>query len=169
MTSEPPNRIRSATSNDAALVAGIDAASAIVHAPHVLALIDDLLALGLSWIADVGGKPAGYAIVSRRFYSRPFIELLAVAPNFRRGGVGGALLRACSAAFADEILFTSTNQSNGPMQALLAKTAFEPSGVILNLDPGDPELIYVRHSQPSSMIADSSRPLSASPRRKARR
>ena len=95
-------------------------------------------------MAEVGSAPAGYAIVSRRFFSRPFIELLAVAPDFRRAGVGGALLEACSAAFAGEILFTSTNQSNRPMQALLAKTGFAPSGVIENLDPGDPELVYVR-------------------------
>jgi ribosomal protein S18 acetylase RimI-like enzyme len=141
-------RLRSARPADATLIAGIDLASAIVHAPHVPALIDDLLSLGLSWMADVGGAPAGYAIVSRRFFSRPFIELLAVAPDFRRAGVGGALLEACAAAFPGESLFTSTNQSNGPMQALLAKTGFEPSGVIENLDPGDPELIYVRHKAP---------------------
>jgi ribosomal protein S18 acetylase RimI-like enzyme len=140
-----PIRIRRAREADAALVAEIDVASAIVHAPHVPALIDDLLSLGLSWMAEVGGAPAGYAIVSRRFYSRPFIELLAVAPDFRRAGVGGALLEACAAAFRGETLFTSTNQSNGAMQALLAKTGFEPSGTIENLDPDDPELVYVRH------------------------
>jgi GNAT superfamily N-acetyltransferase len=141
-------RLRPARAADATAIAAIDQASGIVHAPHVPALIDDLLALGLSWMAEAGGEPAGYAIVSRRFYSRPFIELLAVAPDFRRAGVGGALLEACSAAFRDEILFTSTNQSNRPMQALLAKTGFAPSGVIENLDPGDPEQVYVRLIRP---------------------
>jgi GNAT superfamily N-acetyltransferase len=140
-------RIRPALAADAALIAEIDRVSAIIHAPHVPALIDDLLSLGLSWMADVAGAPAGYAIVSRRFFSRPFIELLAVAPDVRRAGVGGALLEACAAAFPGESLFTSTNQSNSPMQALLAKTGFEPSGVIENLDPDDPELVYVRHKQ----------------------
>ena len=39
-------------------------------------------------------------------------------------------------------LFTSTNQSNTPMQALLALLGYVRSGVIDNLDPGDPELVY---------------------------
>jgi GNAT superfamily N-acetyltransferase len=151
-------RIRLALPADAALIAEIDLASAIVHAPHVPALIDDLLSLGLSWMADICGAPAGYAIVSRRFFSRPFIELLAVAPDFRRAGVGGALLEACVAAIPGESLFTSTNQSNSPMQALLAKTGFEPSGVIENLDPGDPELVYVRHKAPLSAGEGGARP-----------
>lgn len=141
-------RVRPAQAADAALVAAIDQASGITHAPHVPALIDELLALGLSWMAECDGRPAGYAIVSRRFFSRPFIELLAVAPDFRRAGVAGALLEAGAAAFDGETLFTSTNQSNEPMQALLARTGFEPSGVIENLDRGDPELVYVRFTRP---------------------
>jgi len=30
------------------------------------------------------------------------------------------------------------------MRALLAKAGFEPSGLIENLDPGDPELVFVK-------------------------
>lgn len=30
------------------------------------------------------------------------------------------------------------------MRSLLSAAGFEPSGVIHNLDPGDPELVYVR-------------------------
>ncbi len=40
-------------------------------------------------------------------------------------------------------LFTSTNQSNQPMQQLLDALGYLPSGVIHNLDPGDPELVYM--------------------------
>jgi HicA toxin of bacterial toxin-antitoxin, len=36
--------------------------------------------------------------------------------------------------------FSSTNRSNVPMQALFGKVGFERSGIIHNLDPGDPEL-----------------------------
>jgi len=41
-------------------------------------------------------------------------------------------------------LFTSTNESNAPMRALLAKLGFSPSGVIENLDEGDPELVFFK-------------------------
>ena len=41
-------------------------------------------------------------------------------------------------------LFTSTNQSNLGMQALLVRLGYEPSGIVHNLDEDDPELIYVK-------------------------
>ena len=46
---------------------------------------------------------------------------------------------------ANPKLFTSTNRSNAPMQSLLAKLGYRPSGVIENLDEGDPELVYMKH------------------------
>ena len=42
----------------------------------------------------------------------------------------------------------STNASNTAANALFAKAGFEGSGIVYNLDPGDPELIYVKHRQP---------------------
>lgn len=45
-------------------------------------------------------------------------------------------------AATSQRMFTSTNQSNLKMQSLLAKLGYEPSGVIHNLDEGDPELVY---------------------------
>jgi len=41
-------------------------------------------------------------------------------------------------------LFTSTNLSNLPMHALLEKVGYKLSGVIDNLDPDDPEVVYFR-------------------------
>ena len=41
-------------------------------------------------------------------------------------------------------LFTSINLSNLGMQSLLAKSGYELSGVIHNLDEGDPELVYLK-------------------------
>ncbi|WZB72100.1 hypothetical protein WJ968_11125 [Achromobacter xylosoxidans] len=41
-------------------------------------------------------------------------------------------------------LFTSTNQSNVAARRLMAKAGFVPSGMIENLDEGDPELVYVK-------------------------
>jgi len=136
--------LRPAAPADAPLIVAVDAAAGLSRAPHVPALVAELLGLGMSWIAEADGAVAGYAIVSRRFFSRPFVELLAVHPAWRRRGVGVALMARCAATHDSDRLFTSTNRSNAAMQALLTQTGFEPSGVIENLDPGDPELVYVK-------------------------
>ena len=41
-------------------------------------------------------------------------------------------------------MFTSTNQSNLPMQRLCDRLGYVKSGYVENLDEGDPELIYVK-------------------------
>ncbi len=103
-----------------------------------------LLDLGLSWVAEADGRIAGYVIASNEFFSRPFIDLVVVADDRRRQGIGTALMAACEAAHDDDRLFTSTNESNAPMRALLARAGYQVSGVIENLDPGDPELVFVK-------------------------
>lgn len=107
---------------------------------YVLALLD----LGLSWLAEGEGRALGYAIASTRFFHRPFVDLLVVADEARRRGVGTALMAACENQHDDDRLFTSTNESNQPMRALLVKAGYRVSGVIENLDPGDPELVFVK-------------------------
>ena len=47
----------------------------------------------------------------------------------------------------DDRLFTSTNQSNGMMQGLLAKRGYIRSGTIDNLDIDDPEWVYIKWMQ----------------------
>ncbi|HWA63508.1 MAG TPA: GNAT family N-acetyltransferase [Caulobacteraceae bacterium] len=106
--------------------------------------VDELLGLGLSWLAEEDGEAIGYALVSRHFFARPFVDLLVVAEAHRRRGVGTALMAACEAAHDDDRMFTSTNESNQPMRALLALAGWQVSGVIENLDPGDPELVFVK-------------------------
>ena len=39
-------------------------------------------------------------------------------------------------------MFTSTNKSNAPMQALLESEAWSLSGRLVGLDEGEPELVY---------------------------
>ena len=103
-----------------------------------------LIELGMSWLAEEDGAPVGFAIASRNFFDYPFVDLLVVSEAARRGGVGSALMRRCEAVHDMDRIFTSTNESNAPMRALLAKEGWRPSGQIDNLDPGDPELVYVK-------------------------
>jgi ribosomal protein S18 acetylase RimI-like enzyme len=93
-------------------------------------------------IALDDGVPKGYALTNDRFFGHAFIELVYVHPNARRLGIGSALVQYLVRNTDGFKLFTSTNQSNMEMQALLASLAFEESGIIHNLDPGDPEIVY---------------------------
>jgi len=63
-------------------------------------------------------------------------------------GLATALMRAAELDCQSGKLFTSTNQSNVPMQRLCDRLGFVKSGYIENLDEGDPELIYVKMLAP---------------------
>jgi ribosomal protein S18 acetylase RimI-like enzyme len=95
-------------------------------------------------VAVASGALAGYAVLDHSFYGNAFLALLVVRADARRHGHGTALLRAAEARARTPKLFTSTNASNGAMQKLLERAGYERSGVIENLDSGDPELVYVR-------------------------
>ena len=103
-----------------------------------------LLAYGMSWGAFSDGQMAGFAVVTRHFYGFPFVDLVVVAEAARRGGIGSALMAHCASAHDADRMFTSTNESNAPMRALLARAGWLPAGVVHYLDPGDPELIFVK-------------------------
>ncbi len=78
------------------------------------------------------GEPSDYGIV--------------VASPHRRRGVGLRLLREAEAQCTSRKLFTSANASNEGAQALFRRAGFVRSGIIENLDPGDPEVIYFREA-----------------------
>jgi GNAT superfamily N-acetyltransferase len=96
-------------------------------------------------VAELGdeGTVVGYvALAWNHFYDRDFVDLLVVAPAARRAGVGSALLRAAVALATTATVFTSTNTSNAPMRALLARDGWLLSGTLDGLDAGDPEVVY---------------------------
>ena len=86
----------------------------------------------------------GYAVFDYSFYGNGFLALLVVSPESRRQGLGKSLVRSVEERCRTAKLFTSTNFSNLPMQLLLTQLRYQPSGVIHNLDPGDPELVFFK-------------------------
>jgi GNAT superfamily N-acetyltransferase len=115
-------------------------ASDAVHRAHIV----DLLAAGLSWAAFADDAGVGFAVVTRHFFGFPFVDLVVVAETRRRCGVGEALMARCATAHDADRIFTSTNESNTPMRRLLVKADWLTAGVIEYLDPGDPELVFVK-------------------------
>ena len=117
-------------------------------APALVAHLGDLLDGGLSWLAEADGAPVGFAIVTRHFFNFPFVDLLHVREAERRGGFGRALMLHCEAAHDADRIFTSTNESNDPMRALLAGIGWRTCGQVDALDEGDPELFFVKFRDP---------------------
>ena len=94
-------------------------------------------------VALVSGRIVGFSVAGI-FFGHDFLELLLVDPPYRRHGVGTALVLDWEYAARAPKLFTSTNESNESMQRLCEAMGFVRSGVIQNLDEGDPEIVYFK-------------------------
>ena len=135
--------ISPATPDDLAALVALDPIAR--HSIERRDAIAEWIGLGQCHVARLDGRPAGYVALTRSFFRSPFIEMLMVAEWARRRGTGRALVAHCIGLLpAGEKLWTSTNQSNTPMQALLPQLGFVRTGMFEHLDEGDPELIYLR-------------------------
>ena len=134
--------IRQASESDIEAIASFD------HVARMDAARRDFIARsvrsGSAWVAVVGGQVGGYTVLEYTFFHQGFIAMLYVHPGHRRQGIGTALVRCVESLCKTDKLFTSTNESNRAMQALMAKLQYAPSGVINNLDEGDPEIVYFK-------------------------
>lgn len=101
-------------------------------------------AVGGFWIAERDGRIAGYIARTFEFFDKDFIALVVVDETLRRSGIGTALMRKIEDIATGDRIFTSTNESNTTMRAVLTRLGYAPSGTIDNLDPGDPELVFVK-------------------------
>jgi len=100
-----------------------------------------VIADGRCHVAVRDDRVAGYAMVHRHFFRRPFVEFLVVHPEHRRRGVCGALLDwAESWANADR-LWISTGQDNATMQQVLVRRGYRQAGLVADMF-AVPELIY---------------------------
>lgn len=99
---------------------------------------------GTCYVAVADQVVIGYGVLNYTFYYQGCIDMLYVAGDQRRHGVGTALLEHMERLCRTPKLFTSTNLSNLPMQSLLAQCGYTLSGVIHNLDEGDPEIVYFK-------------------------
>ncbi|MGB3686607.1 MAG: hypothetical protein WA991_12360 [Ornithinimicrobium sp.] len=74
--------------------------------------------------------------------SDPALSVDGQGGRARPAGVASMLLDAASAQRSTEKMFTSTNLSNSPMQALLVHLRWESMGIVYGPDDADPELFY---------------------------
>jgi ribosomal protein S18 acetylase RimI-like enzyme len=86
-----------------------------------------------------------YAWIYEYFFGHTFLAYLAVQPQYRRNRLAGMLLEATEARAVSDRVFSSTNVSNHAMQAVFERYGWRLCGEIDELDPGDPELVYVKY------------------------
>lgn len=106
--------------------------------------IREWVSAGNAIVAVINDVVVGYAVVENTFFGHGFISMLMVEKESRRKGVATTLVTRLEERCETDKLFTSTNESNKPMQALMQSMSYEPSGTVYNLDDGDPELFYFK-------------------------
>jgi GNAT superfamily N-acetyltransferase len=135
---------RPATYRDEAAVVAIDTVASAGDEERTR-LLREAIEAGECIVYERNGRVLGFSVLRRgHFYGRDFIDLLFVTADARRQGIGRSLMRATIAAATTTSVFTSTNKSNSPMQALLDSEGWSTSGELVGLDEGDPELVYFR-------------------------
>lgn len=135
--------VRDSTSGDIPALCGIDQVVAIEHSRKQQ--IQDWVNSGQAIVAENSDKVVGYAAMNYHFFNCGFIAMLVVEKEWRRMGIATALINQLEILCKTDKLFTSTNSSNKPMQALLERLSYEASGTVTNLDDGDPELFYFKN------------------------
>lgn len=96
------------------------------------------------WTIKNANEIVGYGIISHGFFDRSFLELIYIDVDKRCQGHGPKLIAFLEQQSKSEDMFTSTNESNVHMQRVLQKLGYQRSGIIHNLDAGDPELVYLK-------------------------
>ena len=134
--------IRDATEYDIDGIIAIDHIAAIEETRRQH--IREWVRRGCAIIALIDERVVGYAVLEYTFFSCGFISMLIVQKAYRRKGIATALVKRLEEACSTVKLFTSTNESNAPMQAFMASMSYEPSGIVYNLDEGDPEQFYFK-------------------------
>lgn len=96
-------------------------------------------------VFENGDQVVGFVVVRRKtFFANDFVELMIVSDGHRRQGIGSALLNEAVTHSSSDRVFTSTNQSNAAMIAMVAKTGWHLSGQLEGIDEADPELIFYK-------------------------
>ncbi len=105
-------------------------------------LIERWVQSGEFWVAVCDQEIVGWVSLQYTFFEEGFVSTLWVDEALRRRGVASGLLQKARDICKTDRLWTSTNESNHPMQRLMENLGWKPSGTIRHLDPDDPELIY---------------------------
>jgi GNAT superfamily N-acetyltransferase len=95
-------------------------------------------------VAELDGQLVGFGVYNHGFFHQSQVERLMIHPDYRGKRIGGQLLEALEQMCDTPKLFVATNLSNHRMQKLLLRKGYTACGYIDELDPGDPELVFIK-------------------------
>jgi ribosomal protein S18 acetylase RimI-like enzyme len=107
-------------------------------------MIEHAIKQGRCILVKEKNEAAGFAIYDTNFFECTFISLVIVSPAKRRKGYASQLLNEVVRTSPTEKVFSSANRSNLSMQKVFKENGFVESGIVENLDEGDPEIIYFK-------------------------
>ena len=135
-------RMRRANAADAHALKDIDATAPAD--PALARLIDRWIRDDDVLIAEADGRIVGYGVYNHGFFRQGQVEMLMIHPDYRGRRIGEQILRKLEELCDTQRFYVTTNLSNHRMQRLLSRLGFRPGGYIHELDPGDPELVFVK-------------------------
>ncbi|MDC2865423.1 GNAT family N-acetyltransferase [Bacillus sp. BP-3] len=106
--------------------------------------IQNAIELGCCIVAIEENSIVGFLIYDTNFFDCAFISLIIVSPSKRRKGYASYLMDYMVNISPTMKIFSSTNRSNYDMQQVFESNGFVQSGIVENLDEGDPEIIYFK-------------------------
>jgi GNAT superfamily N-acetyltransferase len=135
--------VRKAAITDAQSIKNID--TIVPLNPTRAEMIDTWLHKDIVLVAEIDERIIGYGVLNHEFFHQSQIDILMISKEHRGKGIGEAILLALEKYTDTSKMFVTTNISNHSMQKLLFRNGYKPCGYIDELDPGDPELVFVKH------------------------
>lgn len=99
---------------------------------------------GRCWLAFFDETPVAYGIFNYQFHGYGVIERIFVRPDYRRLGIGRALLDHFAGACSSPRLYITVPQNELAMLELVRTRGYAISGVVHELGDDGPALIFVK-------------------------
>lgn len=134
--------IRLAISSDSQDLKKID--TVVPTEPSRVEMIDKWLRDEIVHVAELDGQVVGYGVFNHAFFHQGQVEMLMIHVDHRGKQIGEKILKTMEKICDTSKLYVTTNSSNHRMQRLLRRLGYRSGGYIHELDPGDPELVFVK-------------------------
>jgi len=136
-------KIRRAEQSDAQILKKLD--TIVTIDPTRAEFIDRWLKDDIVLVAEIDNTVVGYGVFNHAFFYQGQVDMLMIHQDYRGQCIGECLMKELEKLCDTPKFFVTTNMSNHRMQKLLRKLSFRSCGYINELDPRDPELVYVKN------------------------